>query len=229
MKNFEEKIPEKLTGRLKKCLNFSGNITNKKILNIGCSFGWFEKFAAKEQCREIIGIDINGENISKARNSINDNRVTFIQGDALNLTRFKGEYFDIVTIFDVIEHLPKNSEKELFKQVYRILKINGKLVISTPYACFLSNILDPAWYFGHRHYSLRKILPWLKQEGFEIDSIEIKGGFNELISMIIFYFFKWVFKKEMPLKNYLNKKRDYEYNKQIENGFVTLFIGAVSK
>ena len=83
--------------------------------------------------------------------------------------------------------------------------------------------MDPAWYFGHRHYSLRKILPWLKQEGFEIDIIEIKGGFNELISMIIFYFFKWVFKKEMPLKS------DYEYNKQIENGFATLFIGAVSK
>ena len=109
------------------------------------------------------------------------------------------------------------------------MKINGKLVISTPYACFLSNILDPAWYFGHRHYSPRKILSWLKQEGFEIDNIEIKGGFNELISMIIFYFFKWVFKKEMPLKNYLNEKRDYEYNKQIENGFATLFIGAVSK
>ena len=192
MKDFDEKIPEKLTGRLKKCLDFSKDLYNKKILNIGCSFGWFERFAVKEQCKEIIGIDINEENLVKAKNSINNNRITFLKEDALNLTRFKKEYFDIVTIFDVIEHLPENSEKKLFKQINQILKNNGKVVISTPYNCFFSNVLDPAWYFGHRHYSQRKILSLLTEEGFEVNNIEIKGGFNELISMIIFYFFNGI-------------------------------------
>ena len=145
------------------------------------------------------------------------------------LTIFKNNYFDIVTAFDVIEHLPKNKEKEMLIQIKKILNKRGKIVISTPYRNLFSNALDPAWYFGHRHYSQNEIQSLLKENGFEIDRIEIKGGFNELISMIVFYIFKWGFRKEMPFKNYFDKNRDYEYNEKINNGFVTLFVRAVRK
>ena len=39
------------------------------------------------------------------------------------------------------------------------------------------NLLDPAYYFGHRHYKLEKLKRFLKDNGFKIIKSTIKGGF----------------------------------------------------
>jgi len=43
--------------------------------------------------------------------------------------------------------------------------------------------------------------------------------------MMLLYFFKWLFRKELPFKRWFENKRDKEYFKK--NGFVTLFISVV--
>jgi predicted SAM-dependent methyltransferase len=125
-------------------------------------------------------------------------------------------------MFDVIEHIPKNTEDLVLKEIKRVLKKNGKLLISTPANNF-SNFFDPAWYFGHRHYSKSKMQNIFENTGFVVEKMEIKGGFFEIFSMIIFYPFKWFFDMEIPFKNWFDKKRDEEYLKN-KNGFVTLFV-----
>ena len=42
------------------------NWKNKRVLDVGCSYGWFEKFASKD-AKEIIGIDLNKEDIGIAK------------------------------------------------------------------------------------------------------------------------------------------------------------------
>ena len=56
---FQENIQNRLTGRHKKSLDFVGAVRNKRFLDIGCSLGWFEKFAIENGCKEIVGIDID--------------------------------------------------------------------------------------------------------------------------------------------------------------------------
>jgi len=216
---FETNIERRMSGRHKACLAME-NFEDKKILDIGCSYGWFEKFIGKK-AKEIIGIDLYEKDLKIAEKEVNLKNIKFEKGSALDLKKFKENYFDIVAMFDVIEHIPKYTEELALKEIKRILKKNGKLLISTPANNF-SNFFDPAWYFGHRHYSKEKIKYIFENSGFSIDKIEIKGGFWELFSMILFYPFKWFFDMEIPWKNWFDKKRDGEYLKNKES-FVTLF------
>jgi len=224
MKKYTDSIDERLTGRHKKCVKFCGDLKDKKILNIGCYNGWFERFAIENCCTEVIGIDTSKNNLLNAKSRVRDKNVKFLEVSALDLAQFEANYFDLITMFDVIEHLPENSEIKCLKGISRVLKDKGKLVVSTPNNHFLANILDLAWYVGHRHYSEKQLTHLLKEDFF-VEKIERKGGFYELVSMLLLYFFKWVLRLEVPFKDWFENKRAQEYLGGKE-GYVTMFITA---
>jgi len=126
-------------------------------------------------------------------------------------------------MFDVIEHLPKGKEKKAIREMKRVLKERGKLIISTPANNF-SKFFDPAWYFGHRHYSLDRIKEILKKD-FVVEQAIVRGKFFDILGLLLFYPFKWVLNSEIPLKEWFDKKRDEEYLKG-KDGFVSLYVVA---
>jgi 2-polyprenyl-3-methyl-5-hydroxy-6-metoxy-1,4-benzoquinol methylase len=216
---FRTTIEQRLSARHKKCLEIA-DYNNKKILDIGCSYGWFEKLI-ENKAKEIVAIDPSKVDLESARKETISKKVKFILGSSLELNKLNVSGFDVAVMFDVIEHIPKNSEIKTFKEINLLLKNGGQLVISTP-ANNISNIFDPAWYFGHRHYSKDKLSELLIKSGFKIKKLEIKGGFFEIFSMILFYPFKWIFNMEIPFKAFFDKKRDEEYLRT-KDGMVTLF------
>ena len=221
---YSNDINIRFTGRHKKCISICDKfeIAGKKVLDIGGFNGWFEKYIIERNSSEVIGIDINENLLEQAKKYAE--KAKFVKASALDLP-FLDEYFDLVVMFDVIEHLPKNSEVLALTEARRVLKKNGTLILSTPNKQFLSNLLDPAWILlGHRHYSVHKITSLLQKAGFSILSIDCKGGLIESISMILLYVFK-TFGYEIPFKKWFDKLRDKEY---LENnrGFVTLFVVA---
>jgi len=201
-------------------MRFSDYIKDKTILNIGCWIGWYEKIAVRKGCKFIVGIDTDLKSLEKAKYSVN--KAHFLLASALNLP-FKSRYFDIVTMFDVIEHLPPDTEVDVLKEISRALK-DGKIILSTPNNNLLSNALDPAWFFDHRHYKPSQLSKFLKKAGFEIEKIIYGGSVAELISMIFLYIFK-TFNMEIPFKKSSDILRDREYSRE-NFGFVTLFIKA---
>jgi len=221
---YREDIETRLTGRHKMTMHLSGEIKDREILNIGCWIGWYEKFATEHGCKLAVGIDTDYKAIIKANDSVN--KANFALSSALELP-FRDNCFDLVTMFDVIEHIPRNAETDCLAEVGRVLKNDGTLILSTPNSHFLAKILDPAWYLGHRHYSLAKLEGLLTKSGFQIESVNHGGGFYELLSMILLYIFKWLFRREMPFKRWFDKKRDQEYLKN--KGFVTLFAKATKQ
>jgi SAM-dependent methyltransferase len=98
-----------------------------RILDIGCgSFPYFlshtyfkEKFAIDQQQKPQSVININWF-------SLNLNDEPFLP--------FEDEYFSAITMLAVVEHLNPPSLVSLFTDVYRTLKPNGKLIITTPAA-----------------------------------------------------------------------------------------------
>jgi len=227
MKRYTSSIDDRITGRLKRCMQLC-NVQNKRILDIGCSIGWFEKFAVENGCREIVAIDIDEKNLLDAKSQVKDDRIKFLRASALDLSQFENDYFDLIVMFDVIEHLPKNTEIDCIREVKRVIKRNGISILSMPNNHFLSKMLDPAWYFSHRHYSKDYIVKFLLKGGFKIEKIDYGGGFYELFSMILFYILKWIFKREIPFKDWFEKERNKEYLKS-KKGFVTLFIKVEKK
>ena len=203
-------------------INFSlPYIKNKKVLDIGCWTGQFEKLASK-YTREIWGIDPGVEAIKAAKKLVPNAK--FKIGDALNLN-FKNKYFDTVTILDVIEHIPNNTEGKCLQEISRVLKPNGHLIISTPYNHPLSTFMDPAFYLiGHRHYSENKLRGLLKNQGFEILKVKKTGGIVRIFTTLFEYFCKHILKRKFEIPKYILNKIEKEYSSKF--AFVQINIVA---
>ncbi|MDD5290332.1 MAG: class I SAM-dependent methyltransferase [Patescibacteria group bacterium] len=137
-----------------------------KLLDIGCYSGIFLE-AAEEAGYEIFGIEASGHALSVAAKKIKgDLRV----GMAENvLLEFSDKYFDIITLFDVLEHL-REPKKVLFL-INKKLKDDGLLVFSTPdFSSFFSKLQGKKWHaFLPQHlfyFSIKNLVSLLAQTGF---------------------------------------------------------------
>lgn len=217
-------IKHRISGRHYACAE-AIDYKDKKILNIGCGIGMFE-FLVYSKAKEVVGIEIKNEDLLMAREYAPVlKNVNFVKADILE-DNFPETSADIVVLFDVIEHLPEDSEPEALKKIHKILKPRGQIVISTP----LENktrFFDPAWYLKprHRHYTKEQLVELLIDSGFKVEKIYTRGGFFEMASMFLFYPFKWILHMEIPFKKWWDKKRVEEYER--DNGYVTLFIIAI--
>ena len=178
MKHYSHDINERLTARHYKSMNFC-DVKGKRILDIGCSYGWFEKYALDNGCKEIIAFDLNPSAVSFCKRNFKSKRAKFFV--ASDSKQFKSNSFDLIVCFEVLEHIPKHCEISLFNEVNRLLKKDGKFILSTPNKHFITNLFDPAWYFGHRHYSKNNLTNFSDSSGLKIKSFYICGGFWELL------------------------------------------------
>lgn len=198
------------------------DVENKKVLDVGCGFGWFELNALKKGVKEIAGIEISAEDLKAARTSIKDNRAVFKIGGALKLP-FDDNYFDTVVAWEVLEHIPRNTEDRMFKEAYRVLEKGGVLYLSTPYDSFVSKYFDPAWWLiGHRHYSKEKLINLGEKNGFKPSEIHVKGRWWGLINLLNLYIAKWLFRRKPFLERKLLNKENSEY--VLNGGFMGVFV-----
>lgn len=224
MKNIlHEKPDEAVSGRLLETSRFikGEDVKNKKVLDIGCGFGWVELLGIKRGVKEIVGIEPTKQDIETARKFVRDKRVKFKVASAIELP-FEDKYFDTVVCFEVIEHIPKGTEEKMFSEIRRVLKNNGVLYLSTPYNSFFATIFDPAWWLiGHRHYSQDRLRNYGEKNGFKVLDVYVKGGWGVIISSLNMYFSKWILKRRRLMEQYFISKENAEYKER--NGFVNIF------
>ncbi|MFA5184160.1 MAG: class I SAM-dependent methyltransferase [Patescibacteria group bacterium] len=219
----KEKPSDILHGRTLFSINFINDqdIINKNILDIGCGYGWLEFNMLRKCFSGITGIEISEKDLKTAKDCIRSDKVFFKIGSAIDIP-FGNNRFDTVVSFEVIEHIPKNTEKQMFKEVNRVLIDNGYFYLSTPYNSLFSIMFDPAWYFGHRHYSTKFIKKIAGENGFEVKEIINNGGFWTIFGAINMYIAKWIFRRKPFFDNFMNIMADKEYSKK--SGVANIFI-----
>lgn len=231
MKKFTSKMKHKFTlnmalsGRVLACLNLlkKYKLRNKILVDIGSSFGWLEKELLKiDKTIKIVGVEPNPAAVLFSNKNVKTAK--FLVGSALNLP-IKDSYADVATLFDVIEHVSKESESKALDEVYRILKPKGLLFLSTPNSTLLMNVLDPAYYFGHRHYRTRKLEDLLKNSKFKIIKSTIKGGYWFSFYLIWLYITKRITRNFLPRNKFLENKEAGEFLSE-KIGLHTHFIVA---
>jgi SAM-dependent methyltransferase len=134
--------------------------------------------------------------------------------DALFLP-FKDEAFNQVVFADVIEHLPRDTERIALSEIWRVLRPGGRLLLSTPNRRLTFMLLDPAWYKGHRHYSMKHVLGIMSSCRFSIESAFTSGSIWVALSM---FFFSSRYHFDPP--NWLKEKVWAEYAQPREDGYV---------
>lgn len=193
-------------------------IKDKVVLDIGCWSGQLEQLIQKT-AKKIVAIDPSPQAILFARKRLPN--VKFMVARAEKLPFLKSS-FDTVFLMDVLEHVKRGSEIEVLRQIYKVIRPAGTLIISTPNKHPLSMLLDPAYFLlGHRHYGLEEICQMLTDTGFKIRKKRIIGNSYGLMYAIISLIFKYTLGFEPKIlqrcKSFLLK----EYSKK---GYAFLFV-----
>lgn len=220
----KQKADLALDGRLGESLRFVSDedLASRQVLDIGCGYGWFELNALRCGVQKIVGLEISEGDLTAARESISDARAEFITGSGVSLPFIDGS-FDTVVSWEVLEHLPKGTENQMFREVSRVLRKDGIFYLSTPYRSFFSNISDPAWWLiGHRHYSKGRLVDLAKDNSFAVLDMKIMGRWWVLFGILNMYIAKWIFRRRPFFQHIFLKKESEEYER--DDGFMNLFM-----
>src|SRR3989338_5058785 len=133
---------------------------NIKVLDVGVGYGFLEKGLEKSNV-SIYGIDISPKSIIKAKSLY---KGTFLIASAKEIP-FKNNFFDCVCILEVLEHLYEFESTFVLNEVRRVLKNNGKLIVSVP----LYDEVYPNHPSGHvRVFTPEKLSEELYKNGFVV-------------------------------------------------------------
>lgn len=138
-----------------------------RLLDVGAGPGIFVS-EARARGWEATGVDPSQWAVQHGRQAYG---VPLVQGDIMQLRNVATRPYDVVTLFDVIEHVP--DPRELVQAAVAALRPHGLLVLTTPrFDSVLAALMGKRWYCifpAHLHYFTRSSLQHtLRAAGFEV-------------------------------------------------------------
>ncbi len=110
-----------------------------KLLDIGCNIGVFLS-EARAASFETTGIELNRECAEYAQSHFN----LSVHSDYLDNIAFEADSFDVVTMYDVLEHIP--DLHSMLAEIRRVLKPGGLLVVQSPNLdSLMADLSKSAW------------------------------------------------------------------------------------
>lgn len=119
---------------------------NKRVLDLGCGYGWHCDYAVKSGAKNVVGVDISDMMITRAKESVKSENVQFIRC-ALEDTDFEDNSFDVV-ISSLVLHYIKSFD-DIAKKVYKFLSPEGVFIFSCEHPIFTSRG-DQQWIYDER-------------------------------------------------------------------------------
>ncbi|HEX6977516.1 MAG TPA: class I SAM-dependent methyltransferase [Patescibacteria group bacterium] len=203
--------PQKAYGYLYELI-FNGK--KKKILDIGAGNGLFlSEF--KKRGWESTGVEFSEHAVKEAKNF----GLKLKRGDFLDF-KFPKNYFDVVTLNNVLEHLYK--PKETLEEISKVLKNNGALIVAVPNLSGVGFRLFGKFWYGidaPRHlyqFNLDTLENMLSMCGFEVR--KVNHGYWEHNYPVLFESFRQKFspnfvkkmggQRETGKKNFVKKENN---------------------
>lgn len=124
-----------LHARRRKVLSLAGDVSGKKILDVGCGSGVFMVEFIKRGAY-ITGIDYSEKMLKEAAKQLNQFKISkskyiLKNADATKLP-FENKQFDIVLATGLTDYLTDLQNRLFIKEAERVLKQKGTLIVSFP-------------------------------------------------------------------------------------------------
>ncbi len=126
-----------------------------KVLDMACGDGYITSIM-KKKSPNIVGIDYSEEAVKNAEHKYG------IEAYVMSATKlsFEDKSFDKIVCFELLEHLTVRQAAKAVAEAYRILKLNGLIVGSTPVRSTKKS--NPSTYSHIYEYSLKELKSLLK-------------------------------------------------------------------
>ncbi|KAK5635338.1 hypothetical protein RRF57_011050 [Xylaria bambusicola] len=109
------------------------DLQGAQVLDLGCGFGWFSRFARSEGAARVRGIDISAKMLGKAHSMTSDDGIEYEKADLEDLTLPDNEY-DVVFSSLTFHYLTNLAS--LVAGISKSLKHGGRLVFSVEHPLF---------------------------------------------------------------------------------------------
>ncbi|MCK9445182.1 MAG: class I SAM-dependent methyltransferase [Tissierellaceae bacterium] len=117
----------------------------KRMLDLGCGYGWHSIYAMENGASSVVGIDISQNMLKVAKEKTHFSEVEYICG-AIEDMDFKEESFDMV-LSSLAFHYIKDY-KELIEKINKVLKPNGILIFTVEHPVFTAYGTQD-WYYDN--------------------------------------------------------------------------------
>jgi len=127
-------------GLYKRCQAVTRYQEEGRLLEVGCANGVFLNAIRKSGAWDVYGVDINKYAVQYARNEFD---LDVFLGQ-LEEAHFPDDFFDVVVLWDVLEHLP--NPKTALLEIRRVLASDGWLIFRVPnLGSFDAKLFGPYW------------------------------------------------------------------------------------
>lgn len=103
--------------------------THKRVLELGCSTGFFSKYLSQKRACSVVGVEIDPTAAAEARKFCNEVLVCDLNS-AEWTSRLRRQAFDVILMGDVLEHLIE--PQTVLKRIQPLLTPNASIIISLP-------------------------------------------------------------------------------------------------
>ncbi len=180
------RMTERSKRRLKELETYLGK--KGKILDLGCSYGYFLK-TASDLGWNVWGVDINKEAIDYLKRDLNSQ----VAWGTIFDIKFPEKFFDAITAWDVLEHLP--DLESVLKKMEELLKDKGVLAIQVPNGESLTaKISRGKWPWlsppDHLyHFSPKSLSNFLEKFGFKILKLKTWINYKDFVNNLLSIFY----------------------------------------
>jgi 2-polyprenyl-3-methyl-5-hydroxy-6-metoxy-1,4-benzoquinol methylase len=151
----------------------------ERVLDIGCGYGAVAFSMASRAHAQVVGVDLNAQNIASARARFQHPNLTFIHGDAS--TDLPAESFETIVISNVLEHI--EHRVEFLRQAQIQIQPRRWLIrvpmINRDWEVFMRQELGMYYYSDPTHcteYTRQSFAEEMAQAGLTITHLQINWG-----------------------------------------------------
>jgi SAM-dependent methyltransferase len=120
------------------------DLRDKRVLDLGCGFGWHCRYAREQQARQVVGVDLSEKMLARARELTDDPAIEYHQA-AIEDTAFPADRFDVV-LSSLAFHYVANLDT-VFARVFACLSRDGAFVFSVEHPIFSARAVQD-WHYG---------------------------------------------------------------------------------
>ncbi|OPA78627.1 SAM-dependent methyltransferase [Paenibacillus selenitireducens] len=137
-------------------------LRDKRVLDLGCGFGWHCRYAREQQARSVVGVDLSEKMLTQARDYTNDSAIEY-RRLAIEDIEFQAGEFDVVLSSLALHYVDQFDV--VCRKVHQYLVTGGTFVLSVEHPIFTAHAAQD-WHYGAQGERLHWPVDNYQDEGF---------------------------------------------------------------